>query len=319
MNTEKKSSNSVLRRLIPAVAMFAASTVMLSTATYAWFTMNKEVQMTGLKMSATASEGIEISLGGITGSTTLDDPYEQPGDNDTSWKSLVEVGAYYSTVGQLRPASTVNGSDFYDAKDASNKGKVANSFKSVNTKANLEKRVEYSSGGDLQSGGDAGYYVDIPVHIRTSKVASTPDEKGNIYCKLVIKDSTDTGKELYKAVRVTFIPTDLSGSPSGDPTGIFGADAAYYDGGAVSGESSKTAVTVTVDCVSDSDFDSVAKTEGEDSGLDLPYATNTGSYGHLDFIVRVWLEGQSTSCFDDNSGQSWNIDFAFSLGEFQTT
>ena len=50
-NNEKQTS--AKKKLIPAVSMLTASAVMLTTATYAWFTLNKEVQVSGLKMQAT--------------------------------------------------------------------------------------------------------------------------------------------------------------------------------------------------------------------------------------------------------------------------
>lgn len=63
MKTNEKKNTSAKKKLIPAVAMLTTSAVMLSTATYAWFTLNKEVEVTGLQMSATASDALEISLG----------------------------------------------------------------------------------------------------------------------------------------------------------------------------------------------------------------------------------------------------------------
>ncbi|MGN1341009.1 MAG: hypothetical protein ACI4WS_12015 [Oscillospiraceae bacterium] len=318
MNTEKKSSHSVLRRLIPAVAMFAASSLMLSTATYAWFTMNKEVQMTGLNMSATASEGIEISLGGVDSSGALAaDLSATPADteDEKGWGSTVVVGNYYNDIGKLIPASSVDGTSFYDATNASDKGRQASTFKSITlggeTMAKLDQRATFDPAGENTANGNAGYYVDIPVHIRTSKIATTPDEQGDIYCKLIISSEDTVNKDLYKAVRVAFVPVNPSGT-----TKIFAIDDTYYGVGAVSSETGKSSVAVITGCVSDDDFPAG---DGEVSGLQLPYAASAGTYGHLDFIVRVWLEGESTSCYDDKAGQAWNISLAFSLGEFQTT
>ncbi|MGN0699548.1 MAG: hypothetical protein ACI4J8_00960 [Oscillospiraceae bacterium] len=316
MKSEKKQNGfSVLRRLIPAVAMLAASATMLSTATYAWFTMNKEVQMTGLNMSATASEGIEISLGGVDAADNLaDDLSARPSDADTEkgWKSAVVVGNYYSDIGKLMPASSVDGINFFDAKNASDKGKVATEFKAItlaDTMATIEKRDVLKSDGENTSNGPKGYYVDIPVHIRTSKLVTETETDGDIYCKLIITSNDKDNKDLYKAVRVAFIPVDPTGT-----TNIFAVDDEYYGVGAVSSETEKSAVAVITACVSNTDFPAG---DGEVSGLKLPYAAQAGEYGHLDFKVRVWLEGESTSCYDDKAGQAWNISLAFSLDKFE--
>ena len=109
------SNHSAAKRIIPAAAMFALSTVMLSTSTYAWFTMNKEVEMTGLSMSATAGEGMEISLACVNESSAISAPTNKhPSDEESEkgWKSSVIVGHYYSDIGKLRPASSVDGKNY---------------------------------------------------------------------------------------------------------------------------------------------------------------------------------------------------------------
>ena len=325
MKTEKRK-NSALKKLIPAVAMLATSAVMLSTATYAWFTMNKEVQMTGLKMTATTGEGIEIALAQINANdmTFYNNLNSHPDDSNTdSWKSSVVVGNYYEKLGKLRPSSSADGTTFFDETNASNGGKVASEYEPIalnaeGAKVGVTARGKFEAAGDLGvDENNTGYYLDIPVHIRTSKVASTGS--GNIKCKIIIKNTT-TGvgsPELYKAVRVQFIKSDGAAASAN----IYGVNNLYYKTGAVTSYNSETksadygdTSSVITTCVSDGDT-FVADDAAYDTGLDIEYATSSGTYGHLDFIVRVWLEGESQSCYDLQAGQSWNIDFAFSLEE----
>lgn len=325
-----ENNNSAAKRIIPAAAMLALSAVMLSTSTYAWFTMNKEVEMTGLAMSATAGEGMEISLACVDSSNNITSPTSgHPSDEESEkgWKSSVIVGHYYSDIGKLRPASSVDGKKLFDATDASNGGKTASNFKEItlgdDTMAKVTLKTTLSESDDnptINADDDnVGYYVDIPVYLRTNK--SKGDEtEGSIYYKMKIQKREDDGSisttsdtdDLYKSVRVAFIPSDSSSE-----TKIFGVNAEYYDSGkAVSGDTTKSAVTVVTDSVADdSNFPDGA---GSDSGLKIPYADNGEKYGHLDFTVRVWIEGESSYCSDATSGQSWNIDMAFSLGEFAT-
>lgn len=325
MKTEKRR-NSALKKLIPAVAMLATSAVMLSTATYAWFTMNKEVKMTGLNMTATVGEGIEIALAEVDG-TALTFPASGTAPSDTksdSWKSAVVVGNYYTSFGKIKPSSSVNGTTFFDATNASDGGKVASTFKTVDAATSdsgfiVTQTALNTGNAKVGTNETTGYYIDIPVHIRTSKSAESGT--GNIFYKMTIDDANETEeKDLYKAVRVAFIYNDAS-------TVILGADTTYYGTGAVAsidgnGVGTKAAVTVNSDtagAVFGSDTDSnYISSVGVDSGLDIPYATSAGTYGHLDFTVRVWLEGESTFCYDEKAGQSWNINLAFSLEEFET-
>ena len=50
-----------MRRMIPALCMLLVSAIMLSTASYAWFTMNEQVTATGMEIQAQASGSLVIS------------------------------------------------------------------------------------------------------------------------------------------------------------------------------------------------------------------------------------------------------------------
>lgn len=328
--TFDKKRSSAAKRIIPAAAMLALSTVMLSTSTYAWFTMNKEVQMTGLNMTATSGEGMEISLAAVDASNaitfsgnTFENNHPKDDGSETGWKSAVIVGNYYSDIGKLKPASSIDGLNLFDATNASNSGKTASEFKALtlgDAMAQIQTQTTFAEANTtIASNGNVGYYVDIPVHLRTSKVKpSESDTKGDIYCKMIIKNNSENSEDkLYKAVRVAFIPTTAD---TDSATNIFAVDKEYYNAGqAVNSTTGRGNVTVTTDNTFIVDNGNFADGAGIDSGLNIPYAASSGTYGHLDFTVRVWLEGESTSCYDQTAGQSWNIDLAFSLGEVGTT
>ena len=55
-----------MRRLIPAIAMLLVSAVMLSTASFAWFTMNETATATGMQVQAKASGNLLINTQGLT-------------------------------------------------------------------------------------------------------------------------------------------------------------------------------------------------------------------------------------------------------------
>ncbi|MBE6873126.1 MAG: hypothetical protein E7493_04330 [Ruminococcus albus] len=58
-NTNKKSS--ARKKLIPAAGSLMISAAMLSTSTYAWFTMNKTVTVSGMEMKTTVGSNLLIS------------------------------------------------------------------------------------------------------------------------------------------------------------------------------------------------------------------------------------------------------------------
>ena len=49
------------RQLAAAIAMTLVSTVALGSSTYAWFTMNKEVEAKGMQVKAQAEAGLLIN------------------------------------------------------------------------------------------------------------------------------------------------------------------------------------------------------------------------------------------------------------------
>ncbi len=325
MKSGQNSSNqAAIKRIVPAVAMFALSAVMLSSSTYAWFTMNKEVEMKGLNMSATVGSGMEIALASVNGENEINGGAPDEEDtNEKGWKSSVVAAQYYKNIGKLRPASSTNGERLFDATDASDGGKKANNYKEITlgdaTMAQTELHTALSADTNIGNAGNVGYYVDIPVYLRTNKTGSGEE---SIYCKMKIQKRDDAGNiiaatsdDLYKAVRIAFIK---DGSSTGK---IFGVDDTYYNGGAANdvGEGKRESVSVETSCVTVTG--AFTDIDGVDSGLTIPLAAGTESdkYGDLAFKVRVWIEGESKFCSDSTAGQNWNIDLAFSMGQFETT
>lgn len=100
MKTNEKKNTSAKKKLIPAVAMLTTSAVMLSTATYAWFTMSREVEVTGIKLTATTPQTIEVSLGKATAGATITSKTEatEPGDDEKLWSNKAATSSVYAST-----------------------------------------------------------------------------------------------------------------------------------------------------------------------------------------------------------------------------
>ena len=59
-NEKRSEKNSARRKLIPAIGMLTVSAMMLSSSTYAWFTMNKEVEVTGMELKTKVGANLLI-------------------------------------------------------------------------------------------------------------------------------------------------------------------------------------------------------------------------------------------------------------------
>jgi hypothetical protein len=204
VNTKKKSSAKM--KLIPAAGSLMISAAMLSTSTYAWFTMSKEVEVTGIKMTAVVPEDLQISLGDedSTGTklvTTNNDDgvftddvaysantqiysatVKAPtvSDNTNDWHNTVDFSRFY-TAARLNPASSTDGNFLFKTADATSQGETVSdtaAFSLVTVPEAADKKdmaglyVNYDStvagAPDLNLKANSGYYVDFPVWFRTS-------------------------------------------------------------------------------------------------------------------------------------------------------
>ncbi len=107
------------RKLIPALAMLLVATVMMSTASYAWFSMNSTVTASSLSIKATTdanlfiANGASVQLAQITGTSasfTAKNDAVLPADmSDSNGTVTVRIADEYSeapTVGTAGAAST---------------------------------------------------------------------------------------------------------------------------------------------------------------------------------------------------------------------
>lgn len=332
MKTNEKKNTSAKKKLIPAVAMLTTSAVMLSTATYAWFTMSREVEVTGIKLTATTPQTIEISLGKATAGATITSKTEatEPTNDDADtklWSNKAATSSVYATFGKLIPASTIDGKDLYYTTKATENGKAVDisgenafikatntnnagwTFQNVGESSATEKDLTANTDGE-------GYYLDIPVWFRTTSI---DDVKLGVDVTVTDPNAADdnTKGDLYKATRVAFLTSDkttANGVFLGAETDV---DNGYYKKKAVRANTGTSendyygTVTVakevtanTAGQVTNSDSTEVANVTGVGTG-------KTGYSTPAKYYIRVWLEGEDVNCWNVNAGQSFNVDLKF--------
>lgn len=195
---------------------------------------------------------------------------------------------------------------------------------------------------------DDGYYIDIPVWLRTSSTETTKIYvTGYVTSQTVLAQngSVDADEDdLYKAVRVAIL-TDSGAVDQGCLALADGTDR-YVD--PVTGQSTHASsfpttagttgildslnynnrhsdVSTGIFGVSDTtnaangNFTDVGHTAlvVNDGGTGKEVATldvgNGAEYGpSKKLIIRVWLEGEDENCWNENAGQNWNIALKFS-------
>lgn len=332
MKTNEKKNTSAKKKLIPAVAMLTTSAVMLSTATYAWFTMSREVEVTGIKLTATTPQTIEVSLGRATTQATIDNttwataPKNDAADTDL-WSNKAATSSVYASFGKLIPASSTDGTNLYYTTKAKENGKSvditgANAFTQATENNNAGWTFQTAgASSETESNLTAdtkgeGYYLDIPVWFRTTNVE---DVKLGVDVTVTDPNADDDNAkgDLYKATRVAFLTSDkttANGVFLGAETDV---DNGYYKKKAVRANTGTSendyygTVTVakevtanTAGQVTNSDSTEVANVTGVGTG-------KTGYSTPAKYYIRVWLEGEDVNCWNVNAGQSFNVDLKF--------
>lgn len=349
MKTNNKKKGNTAKKLMPAAAMLAVSASMLATSTYAWFTMNKEVSVTGMEVKAHAEEGLLINEVKLATSTT--------------WDSQATAGT--NTVA-LRPASTSNLTNWWHANskqfneeagigelgqtvDDGNGNYYAN-VSATNTPTISDKTIVYdeasttqtdyatgnskaethvyykdaSFGTSNQYDDGEGFYVKYIYYLKSSGandlVVSDLQARVKAYAK-----TGDTGNtaDLMKSLRVGIeVPASNASSAARAGFGIFapvpGADDTYSVTNDATGSASTSVNAVDATTLGTATAYTTLNitTTGDNpstSTITIPDVNDAG----IPVYVYVWFEGEDNACTSKNLQSiisTYDIDIDFSVG-----
>ena len=156
------------KKIISASAMLLISAAMLGTATYAWFTMNKEVEVTGMQVKAKAEQGLLIN--------------EVADYSDSNWDN--EATNNQSEGIRLHATSTANTGTWYVAYSSK-----ANSSESA---ASGQASEDLSSGYFTLGSGDYATSVET-----IAATAGTDAQKDITYVDKDADAAYDNGEGYY--------------------------------------------------------------------------------------------------------------------------
>ena len=82
-----------LRKLVPAIVMLLIAAAFVGTSTYAWFSMNRVVNVSGISVTTEVSDSLSIAA--------------------SNTEADFATSLTQNITGKLRPVSSVNGADFF--------------------------------------------------------------------------------------------------------------------------------------------------------------------------------------------------------------
>ena len=288
-----------MKKLIPAIVMLLVSAVVLSTASYAWFTTSEAVDVQGMSVTAQAPTSVLISGYAYTA------PAGGVGEGTWAWTPYASSVNLNAPESRLYAASSLTGETFFapaqcedttgamvngtniTTKGASDNVYVDYNFKVLNTSSEADAQISVTNLATTVTNNIANA-VRVAVIVKATASADAVtyyifNPKGNT--------------EYVKVFQADGSKVDALGAIKEEYTGAVGEDfVTIAKGEAPSFTTQGTAL-----------FTAPKMPVGQDAD-DLMNAPNA-----VEVTVRVWFEGQSAYCITKNAGMSTGLKFTFDL------
>lgn len=291
-----------MRKLLPAFAMLTVSAISLSSATYAWFTMNRSVDVTGLQMKTVVSSNLQIDKAAPTNGGAWS--AGSFATNDNTFANSVEESI---TSEVLVPVSTVDGYSYWFTNPDNVQG---------NGDATTDAYTEYSLAGLQAKYGASVTHGYLDYHF-VLKATNTTDADQKIVLDQLDMTYTPSASEsdTDKAWRVAILGKKFE-------------TAAVNGAKTLPGISTSGATVTKIYTPSGASNFSSGKAVGDANGEDaVTYASaiadseiftvSAGETEYFEVIMRVWIEGEDTTCytglFNDLQNGTWSLDTGFTL------
>ena len=313
----------VNKKIAGASAMLMLSATMLGTSTFAWFTMNKEVKVSGMEVKTKVSGNLLI----------CEDNVESRYSND----ELVQA-----RKALLEPVSTVSGKDgsFYYTLDAAADGHKIHSTTSGTSATpyvlygeNTSKsdaaadKTQYdnafnSAYGITTAATDGEYnaaygYVDYTFYLKATSDAANQDLRMT-RCNIV-KDNGTSGTSVLAddndAWRVAVFAMALPDSDT--HAGVWSTS--VTDSNADAAKTILTPAGATNFTANEAVSSTTATSAvAYNTAATIDTISTVGTTKYYKVVVRLWLEGEDTSCFSEYyaaNKELYKVDLMFELGK----
>ncbi len=252
--------------LLSSVAMLIVSAIVLTSATYAWFSTSKKVTVEQLDISVNAATGLLVS---VDKGASWDNKINFAGTNVAAVKSAWGAGV----PAKFSPVSSSNGSAWVKGefdKDAANGGALTLT--------------------DAVAGKD-GQFVAVPFWV------TGPAKEGGTKVNITV-DFTDTNDKAKSCLKFALVPANEAGDDVKDTTTSFakavtadGSIGGYYGvsakTGLAEGKADKTAYLATA---GGKDITEIAAAE------QITLSATVSDTAPERYIAFLWLEGNDEDC-----------------------
>lgn len=289
------------KKIAGASAMLMLSATMLGTSTFAWFSMNKEVTVTGMSVKTTVDSNLLIDdVDACHGGSWTSGSWAT---NDSTFKSSTTQTISDAVVA---PLSTVNAYNFFATAPDNVKGDgnaITDTYTAITQVSDLTG-LGYVSANQT--------WLDYHFVLKAVNTDSTNTQNINLsQLKMTFSKATDSEKAWRVAVLSKKFTTaavdgaktlpDIDGSGA-TTTHIYApASALNFDSGKAVASASGLDTVTYASAAGDATIATVA----------------AGATEYYEVIVRVWLEGEDKTCnvntFQSLIDGTWSLDTKFKL------
>jgi len=299
-----KRKQKTSKKIVAAFAMFALSASMLGTATYAWFTMNKEVTLTGMEVKATVGDSLLIANSTKGTAHAAEDTFSN--------------GTNFAITGILQPVSTVsaaNNSYFYtyDAKADGSKATSTAQIAYTAVPSSGDNAYKVSTDGGTTYGYNA--FVDYVVELKAINADSANAKEIRLTNLNLLYDGVVLPDHAY---RVAIFEQDNTGTEASPAYTAIADDAAANNIFAYTGfdyfgtdDTAEGVATTTARGA----IDPAVNDDGWTKTVDA------GAVDYTKLTIRLWLEGEDTHCYSSKFQEltkEWTLDLKFELANGST-
>jgi len=290
------------RKVLIVIVALLLTLVTVSTATYAWFSMNTKASASNMELLSSAPTNMTIS-------------------NDTEhWANGVITNTNIS--GGFSPSSSTDGKTFFALANTDGIEVEGSIIDDDPNGINNINDVELAQVNRVED--DNTYYVAFPLYIKAME-DNTKVNDLQLYLDSLTISSTE--HNLQKVARVSFtVVTPFEGAVASKNTGVVTVN----DNGTIQDSSSNllTESSPIIYKYDSQEVDPISSVNGSGTptlaGSDPAKMVDTdddptcfvvdrdGVY-YTTIIVRIWLEGQHTSCINVTAGETISVSLVWKV------